>query len=153
MKRNQWIHGDLGFTTIEALMVVVLIGVLTMISVIRIGTLGRPTAYTTARQLVADLRQARSLAITSAKSHIVRLYPSGGPYSEYKTFRSEIGGEVQVGVTRQISNKIACTGTGEFTFQSLGNATSDGTVVLVSAGRQYDVNIIAATGRAYEFLH
>ena len=135
-----------GVTLVEVMMIVVIIGILTAISMPRIGkSLYEHSAHTTARRIVADMRYARRLAITAAKDHIVRFSPAGGPYTGYSVFQESM----QVGEARQIPERVTCTGTAEFTFQLLGNASSDGTVSLNAGDSQYDVNIIAATGRAY----
>jgi Tfp pilus assembly protein FimT len=137
-----------GVTLIEVIMIIAIIGMLAAMSIPRIGSLDERTAYTTARRIVADMRYARRLAITTAKNHIVRFSPAGGPYTEYRIFKDD-GGEVQVGESRQIPERVTCTGTEELTFQPFGNASSDGAVSLSAGTDQYDVNIIAATGRVY----
>ncbi len=138
-----------GFTIIEFLAIIAIIGILAVMAIPRLGTLGKGVAQTTARRLVADMRYARRLAIAGAKDHIVRFYPAGGPYDEYRFFRKEGAIETQVGESRQISGKVVCTGTEELTFYPLGHTSSSGMISLSAEGDQYDVNVIAATGRVY----
>jgi type II secretory pathway pseudopilin PulG len=135
-----------GVTLIEVMMIIAIIGMLTAMSIPRVGeSLGEHAALTAARRIIADMRYARRLAITKANDHIVRFSPAGGPYTGYGIFRDG----VQVGEIRQIPERVTCTGTEEFTFQMLGNASSDGAVSLSAGDSQYDVNVIATTGRAY----
>jgi len=139
-----------GFTIIEAIMIIAIIGILSVMSIPRIGSFGKNKAYIAARRVVADMRYTRRLAITKAQDHVVAFSPSGGPYTEYSILRG--GG--QVGETRQIPDEVACSGNEQFTFEPLGNAlsdgaSSDGMVSLISGSHQYDVNVIAATGRVY----
>jgi type II secretory pathway pseudopilin PulG len=142
-------HDEHGVTIIELMMIIAIIGMLTTISMPRIGHSDKHTAYTTARRIIADMRYARRLAITAAKDHVVRFSPVGGPYTEYRIFRKEGAEEEQMAEPRQIPERITCTGTGEFTFQPLGNASSGGTVSLSAGSDEYDVNVIGATGRIY----
>jgi Tfp pilus assembly protein PilE len=139
-----------GFTVIELIMIVAIIGVLCIMSIPRIGSFGKNQAHIAARRIVADMRYTRRLAITNAQDYTVEFSPSGGPYTEYCILK----GAAQVGETRQIPTGVTCSGTEQFTFESLGNALSDGTssdgmVSLVAGSDQYDVNVIAITGRAY----
>lgn len=139
-----------GFTIIELIMIITIIGILSAMSIPRIGSFGKNKAYIAARRIVADMRYARRLAITKAQDYTVEFSPSGGPYTEYNILQ----GAVQVGETRQIPAGVTCNGTEQFTFERLGNAFSDGVhsdgmVSLIAGGEQYDVNVIAITGRAY----
>ena len=138
-----------GFTIIEFLAIIAVIGILAVMAIPRIGTLGKSSAKTTARQLAADMRYARRLAIAGAKDHIVRFYPAGGPYDEYRIFQKEGAIETQVGESRQISNKVVCTGIEELTFYPLGHTSNSGMISFSAEGDQYDVNVIAVTGRVY----
>ncbi len=139
-----------GYSLLEILLVVTIIGIFASVAVPYFGTglLRRMNAYTTARQIASDLAYTRTLAVTTNKNHILRCYPSASPYSQYKIFRSD-GGEVQVGHTREIDDNVVCAGDREWIFEPLGNATADGTLSVTSGTYQYDVKVIAATGRAY----
>lgn len=138
-----------GFTIIELVAIIAVIGILMAISLPRLGAIGKSTARTTSRQLVADIRYVRRLAITGAKNHIVRFYPAGGPYDEYKFFRKDGVLEEQVDEPRQIPEQISCTGTEELTFNPFGYASGSGLISISADGDQYDVNVVAATGRVY----
>lgn len=143
-------HLEYGFTIIEVMAIIAIIGIVTVMAIPRIGTFSKYNAQTITRRVIADMRYARRLAITNSKDHIVRFSSSGGSY-EYSIFRKDGILEEQVGATKQIPAGIICAGDDEFTFHKLGNASySDtGTVSLSAEGNQYDVNVIATTGRIY----
>lgn len=143
------VHREQGVTLLEVIMLVAIIGMLAAMSIPRIGSMAGYAAHATARQIIADMRYTRGQAISTAKDHIVRFSPSGGPHTGYSIFRVEDAVEEQVGQTRQIRDQVSCSGPDEFTFYPFGNASSDGTISLVGAEDQYDINVIAATGRVY----
>lgn len=138
-----------GFTIIELVAIIAIIGILVVMSVPRLGAFGKSEARATSRQIIADMRYARRLAIATAKNHIVRFYPSGGPYSEYRFFRIDGETEEQVGEVRQISEQIICTGTEEITFNPLGYTSGSALISLRVGEEEYEVNVVAATGRVY----
>jgi len=157
-ERGSRVHDEYGLTFIELVIVLAIIGILAVMAIPRIGIFGRQTAYVTTRQMIADLRYARSLAITSAKDHLVKfysVYPTmASPYTEYRIFRHEVGGDVQVGELKNIPNEVTCSSVGGFsgsiTFHPLGDSTCNGTIISVVQGStQYTVTVIASTGRVY----
>ena len=139
-----------GYSLLEILLVVTIIGIFASVAVPYFGTglMQRMNTYTTARQIASDLTYTRTLAVAANKNHILRFYPAESPYTQYKIFLSD-GGEVQVGHTREIDGNIVCTGGREYTFEPLGNATADGMLSVTSGTYQYDVKVIAVTGRTY----
>ena len=138
-----------GFTVIELVAIVAIIGILVVISVPRLGDFGKSVARTTSRQIIADMRYARRLAIATAKNHIVRFYPPGGPYDEYRLLQVDGETEEQVGEGRQISEQIVCTGTEETTFNPLGYTSGSALISLSAGEEEYEINVVAATGRVY----
>lgn len=139
-----------GYTFIHAALIIVIIGILVAMIIPRGGRdlFNRLSAYTAAHQIGVDMRYTRRMAITTAKEHIVRFYPVGAPpYTEYRIFRNDVGGEVQVGESKQLSSEVTCSGNSEFTFQPQGNATADGSLSLIAGGYQYNVNLLSTTGR------
>jgi len=139
-----------GYSLIEILLVVTIIGIFASVAVpyFGAGLLRRMDAYTTARQIASDLMYARTLAVTNNKDHILRFYPVASPYNQYKIFSSD-DGETQVGHTREVDDNVVWTGDREYTFEPLGNATADATLSVTSGTYQYDVKVIAITGRTY----
>jgi len=137
-----------GFALMEVLMVVVLLGIFALIAVPRFANV-KKLSYTTARELVGDLRNTRSLAINTGVSHYLKLLPSGGPYTEYKIFDKD---DNQVGDTQIIPDGVTCTATTDtFSFNYLGscNNGSDDSITLVGESETYTVYITGITGRAY----
>jgi len=134
-----------GFTIIEALLAIVIIGLLAVISIPRIASNDKLIAYNTTRKIVADLRYTRSLAITTAVKHRLVFDPSGGPYTSYKIERWNKVTLIwqQEGDTRQIPAQVTCNGTQEITFEYLGNALSG---AAISAG-EYSITVNASTGK------
>ena len=77
-----------GFTLIESALVVLVIGMIAVVAVPRIISLDKHVVSITARQITADMRYARSLAVTNMENHIVQFSPAGGPYTKYEIFRA-----------------------------------------------------------------
>ncbi len=138
-----------GITLLEVIMVIAIVGILAVMAIPRIGSVAEYAAHAAARQIIADMRYTRGQAISTSKDHIMRFSPSGGIHTEYSIFRVEGMVEEQVGQIRQIPEGIACSGPDEFTFHPFGNISGDGVISLVAAGDQYDVNVVATTGRVY----
>ncbi len=137
-----------GFTLMEVLLVIALFGILALIAVPRFTNV-KKLSYTTAKELVGDLRNTRSLAINTGVEHRLKLFPPGGPYTEYKIFDKN---DNQIGDTQQIPNEVICTASTEmFSFNYLGscNNGTDESITLVSEGETYTVQITGFTGRAF----
>lgn len=141
-----------GFTLVEVLVVVMMLGVLAAIAVPRlsVGALRRQKAQSEARKIVADLRLARQLAITNAatNSRGFELNLIGhAPYSRYE-IKDRDGGTV-VG-TYTIDAAVVCRGAGRFRFGPLGNLT-DGDpdemwLTLAADGKTVTITVVPATG-------
>ena len=139
-----------GYSFLEILLVVTIMGIFASVAIpyFGAGLLQKMDAYTTARQITGDLMYTRTLAVTDKRNHILRFYPSESPYSQYKIFLSD-DGEEQIGHTREIDDNVTCAGDREYTFEPLGNATEDGTLSVTLGTYQYEVKVIATTGRVY----
>lgn len=137
-----------GLTLMEVLMVIVLLGIFALIAIPRFANF-KKLSYTTARQIVGDLRNTRSLAINTGITHQLKLFPAGGPYTEYKIFDNS---NSQIGDTQTIPNDVICTATTDtFSFNYLGscNKGTDGSITLIGEGETYSIQIIGITGRAF----
>jgi type II secretion system protein H len=149
-----------GFTLIELLFVILIIGILAAAAIPRIGS-GEKSAYSSARQIVADLRYTRTLAVTTGQRHYLRFVLVGGKYTSYEIYVDPTDptvytDDVKIGDTRKISTKVTCTPTlgGEFKFIYLGRlfGTANGsiTIIDIDGNNTYIVNVNATTGRIYE---
>ena len=143
-----------GFTLIEALLIILLIGILAAIAIPRIGS-SEKSAYSSARQIVSDLRYTRTLAVTTGQRHYLKFFPASGLYTSstklvtYGIYRDEASTDVQIGDTRIISTKVTCTSTLEefnFNYLGIGTAGLDGLITIST----YRVSVNASTGRIYE---
>jgi general secretion pathway protein H len=148
MKNNR------GFSLIELLIIIMIIGVLAAVAVPRIGS-GEKSAYSSARQIVADLRYTRTLAVTTGQKHYLKLLPAGGPYTSYEIYKDEVSptDDVKVGDTRIISGKVTCTSTLEelkFTYLGIGFA-GDGLITINDGTNTFGVSVTASTGRIYQY--
>ncbi len=135
-----------GFTMIEVITIVAILGILFLVAYPRFTDV-RKLSRTTSRELVADLRDTRSKAISTGSAYYLKLLPSS-PYAEYKIFDYS---DAQIGETKPIPNGVTCTAsTNIFSFNYLGscNNGTNGTITLVGEGVTYTVNIIGFTGRA-----
>jgi hypothetical protein len=138
-----------GVTLLEAIMLVAIVGMFTVMSIPRISSTDEQTARAVARRIIADMRYTRQLAISDADDYIVRFSPAEGAYTEYRILRVEGETEELVGQIKQIPVELTCTGPEEFTFTPLGSATGDGVISLAGGGDQHDISVIAVTGRVY----
>jgi Tfp pilus assembly protein FimT len=139
-----------GFNLVEALMVVVFIGILAAIAVpkLNLAVISKYKAETTAKKIVTDLRRVRGLAISNAVNNnqgfSLRLLGSG-PYTGYEIVNLDTAATVD---SHTIDQDVTVSGTSnEFDYGPLGNLTSTYTQITVSAeGKSFTITIIRATG-------
>lgn len=144
-----------GFTLIESALVVLVIGMIAVVAVPRIISTDKNIVHATVRQMTADMRYARNLAITNMENHIIQFSPAGGPYTKYEVFRaSDMVNSIK---SKDIPTEVTCTAAGgfvvpdELTFTPLGSVNGAGQIILVSepAGSLKYISAISATGRVY----
>lgn len=139
-----------GFNLVEALMVVVFIGILAVIAVpkLNLAVISKYKAEATAKKIVTDLRRVRGLAIFNAANNgmgfSLRLLGSG-PYTGYEIVNLDTSATID---SHTIDPEVNVTGTSnEFDYGPLGNLTSTYTQITVSAeGKTFTITIIRATG-------
>ena len=145
-----------GFTLIESTLVVIVIGMIAVIAVPRILLMDKNIVHATVRQMTADMRYTRNLAVTNMENHIVKFSPAGGPYTKYEIFRaSDMVNSVK---SRDIPPEVECTAAGgfdvadELTFTHLGSTvTNNGEIISISEPESVPkvISVISATGRVF----
>jgi len=146
-------RGKSGFTLVEGLIVVMILGVMASVALPRLDIFGQKSAYITARQIVSDLRYTRTLAVTSGTRHYLQLLPPGdGPYYSYE-IRKDAATTVKIGDTKLISDKVICSADfDKFEFSYLGvgaPGSTNGSITLTldDGSISYTIDFIASTGR------
>jgi len=140
----------LGISYFELLLVLALLGLLAAATAprIRMTAVDRQTARSVARQITADLRYARQLALTDAGSN-TRGYDlimeGSGSFTGYSICNRQSGKILQAA---PISSNIQCTGGQIFSFGPMGNLLAgSATELQAGAGDEtYSITVIPATG-------
>jgi len=152
------IHGENGFTLLESALAIIVIGMLAVIGIPKILPTHRRVAEIAAQQITADMRYARSLAITNSEEHEVRFYPADGTeYSEYKIFPASASNELNPIKSGEIEeDKIDCVDLGlindTLTFTELGRidgapGDASGNIIQITGGaKTLTIGIVVATG-------
>jgi prepilin-type N-terminal cleavage/methylation domain-containing protein len=150
-----------GYTLLEVLAVVVILGVAAAIVVPKFGKTGDIQAKAAARQLCGDLMYAQSFAINTQTPVQVSFNCTTGQYtltavpaigSPYVLANPSTGQTYVVGFTGASRlGTVALNDTtfigGLFTFDSLGSPSAAGDVHLVSQGRTVTVSVALTTGK------
>lgn len=134
-----------GFTLVEVMIVIAVLGILMAITLPRFGGLTERKLENEARRVQSDLRLARTLAVASGVNCFLMIYPLT---NEYKIYKGAVAPGNQVGETRIIKSGITASGNDTFIFEALGNANAaSGTSMNLTSGSvQYNIAITAATG-------
>ena len=137
------------FTLIELIMVLVIASVLLGVAAIRLsrGAVFMAEAERAARTLVGDLRVAQSEAMAKASNHYLVFTNGGSKYTGYTVWRSDSGGDVEVGPARQFPDSVAVTGSEpRVGFSPGGDAVTAATYTVTSPDRTYLITVTLATG-------
>ena len=92
------------------------------------GFAGSLTLRTVTSQIASDIRYTRQLAITKASRHYIKFtFPT-----EYAIYDNN---GIKIGETKKIPSAVACSGTSQFDFSSIGACTlGGGTYLSLSSG-------------------
>jgi prepilin-type N-terminal cleavage/methylation domain-containing protein len=151
-----WTRDPSGFTLVEVLAVLGLLGILLLITVPQLTVPGTLSASVMARQIAVDLRLARQLAIAKRVNYTLEFNPATAPYTSY-TVRNESTLAVDPDFPKEIPPGITATGRRSFTFVPGGcvdddNITppcagTDGSVSIDAGGNTATVQVFWYTGR------
>lgn len=143
---------NFSYATLEVILIILLIAVWLGVTLPRFGAgdiLNKYRLKTAVYNVTADIRDARNLAITNARLYIVKF---DFAQNEYRTYQWSISPSNQVGETKTIPSSVTGSGTGEYTFTSIGEADWPGgtgqTVFSISSGELWTITLIRATGTA-----
>ena len=131
----------IGFTAIELILVVAILGIMASIVIPRMGwaTMGKV-------QFANYLKLARSLAVTDAssndKGYELKLSPVGGPYTSYEIEDGDTGATVKGPIT--ISTGVICTGDAKFKITPLGQLDGSSTLT-VKFSKAGDTSVVSVT--------
>lgn len=133
-----------GYTLIELILIIVILGIMTAIAIPRISNT-KKLSYITARELVSDLRNTRSLSINKGVIHRLEFFESN---TKYRIINDSDGS--QEGDDQLIPDGVTCTPDDTVIyFNYLGTCTNgDNSITLVGEGETHIVNIVGFTGRA-----
>lgn len=158
-----------GFTVVEVVIVIVLLGILAVVAVPQLGNMTGTRMSATARKLQSDIAYAQSLAMTRNLPHRVYFNTAPAPASGYAAVNDADGdgtwGEAgefardpansgaSLSVTLNTGNYAGVTiSGGSFAgtfvgFNTLGAPTAGGTVIVSGGGMSQTVTVQPETGR------
>jgi len=139
-----------GFTLLELTFVILIVGIVAAVGIIRLGRISifMAEGERVARRLVADLRYARSEAITHAQNHYILFTEGATKYTSYAIYCVRPAGDTQIEPTRVLPDSVAVTGSAtRAEFNPGGDAVAAYTYNVTSPGTSYQVTItLVATG-------
>ena len=139
-----------GFSLLEIIFVLLILGIIAALCIPRfqMGAVSRQSGKTLARQIAADLRYTRQLALTHAAGNpqgYELVMTGAGSYSGYEIRNRQTASTIH---TYPINPAVNCTGGSTFGFGPLGNLLGGGdTSLQISVeDESYTVTVISATG-------
>ena len=159
-----------GFTLIETVMVLLILGILAVIVIPRLGNMAGTRASGTARKIQSDIAYAQSLAMTHNLPHRVYFNAAPAPASGYAVVNDANGngtwgeaGEFAKDPANSGANLSVTLNTGSYAgvtisavgfagafvgFNTLGVPTAGGSVTLSGGGITQTVTVLSQTGKA-----
>jgi MSHA pilin protein MshC len=147
-----------GFTAIELILVIVILGILAAIAYPRFQGLPGIRVSAAAQAIAADIRYAQSQAVSTAYNYKVYFYASTNSYSVYQVNRSS-GAETIMSHPLKAGNYTVVVATdypgviigGDYTveFDYLGAPSTGGggSVIVSGGGNSMTISVLANTGR------
>ncbi|ROZ68593.1 prepilin-type N-terminal cleavage/methylation domain-containing protein [Ramlibacter sp. WS9] len=147
-----------GFTLIELIIVIVVIGVLSVYAAVKNGSSGDYTLHSQAQTMVSDLRHAQALATTLGKSlRISIITGTNGSYSVscVTPGASPCNSVVNTPMTNPLTGSnfavalekdISLSGTATLDINSLGKPAAAAAYVLTAGSTSKNVTVSAVTG-------
>lgn len=135
---KKW-HTDHGFTAIEAIMVILVIGILASILVYRYNTTQDTGTTVASDELIADIQFVQARAMAAGTQQSIAFTIGSGVYN-------------LTGEQKRLPDGIAVTGTtlpgNSITFNTLGEPTFGNTDRTITLAGSRTVTIYAITGKA-----
>lgn len=153
-----------GFSLIEMTLAVIVVGLLAVISVPKLMKTDKHIVHTATRQIVADMRYARGLAVAESRRYRVRFNWDGMAYASYDIFWVDFSSVEHIAKTMEITDEVSCTlplGGGadwEISFTRLGSAevggaSINGDIVLIGLDEYTQkIAVIGATGMVRNYI-
>ncbi len=143
-----------GFTLVEVLAVLGLLGLLMLATVPNLTVPGTLSASALARQIAVDLRLTRQLSIAKPVDHTLAFPPPTAPYTSY-TVRNESTLAEDPDFPKAIPAGLTVSGRRRFTFASggwgpydgSGGVGADGSVSVAAGGDTATVQVFWYNGR------
>jgi prepilin-type N-terminal cleavage/methylation domain-containing protein len=132
-----------GFTTIELIIVIVIMGIMMAIALPKLGVVGAIDLYSTARQVKSDIRYTQESAMSKFKNMTITFIANKNEYT--------ITGETRNReLPKRSKVKFDSDSTLSFTFNSLGEPTEGGgeKLKIFSGGSSKEIKVEEYTGRA-----
>ncbi len=133
-----------GFSIIEVLVILIFLAVFALVALPNLAVPTQVPAGAAARQVGADMRLARRLAIAGHVNFVVTFSPAAGPYTSYTVAPS--GGTAGPDFPKTFPAGVAVTGTQQVTYLPSGATTASALLTMADGTSTAQVQVVSATG-------